>query len=255
MRIRRGVVEYVAAFVVALAVPASGQPRPPANLRDVALPVLERVAAEDPARWACAHTGRACSADWIRAAAAALHAIDPRFGLNGKRGDPGVLSEDVVTFLLDASNPRMVAAWDVCGACGSSGASIRFDEITDYATIGRPGTAIWVAPPTGQAPRPPDPGVPPVVVPPVVVPPAPAVDYRVALEVLVLELRGIATQLHGIADQQRYAGERLAAIEASTAASAAVAGNLVADGSWLAQTLEQLRGVNAALRGRLRVGF
>lgn len=121
--------------------------RPPAAARAVALPVLERVAAEHPDAWACAHVeSRSCKADWINLAASALHALDARWGLNGKRGNANDVSMDVVTYLLDPANPRMVAAWDVCGGCGAPGARVVFNEITNYATIGQPGTAIWIRP-------------------------------------------------------------------------------------------------------------
>lgn len=121
--------------------------RPPTNVREFALPILERVTAEHPDAWACAHVeSRSCKADWINLAASALHAANPRFGLNGKRGNPADVSMDVITYLLDPSNPRMVAAWDVCGGCGASGARVVFNEITNYATIGQPGTAIWLQP-------------------------------------------------------------------------------------------------------------
>ena len=39
--------------------------------------VVRAVAAADPARFACAHTGRPCEADWIKAVAWALYQTDP----------------------------------------------------------------------------------------------------------------------------------------------------------------------------------
>jgi hypothetical protein len=72
---------------------------------------------------------------------------------------------------------------------------------------------------------------------------------------IVSHLHAVVEQLHAIAEQQRYANERLAGIEEASRATAAVAGNLVADGSWLAQTLEALRAVPATLNRGVRVRF
>lgn len=135
-------------FIASLA-PAAAQvlTRPPADLQSIAVPVLEQVTRDYPQAWACAHVeSRSCKADWINLAASALHAVDPRFGLNGKRGNPNDVSMDVITYLLHPDNPRMVAAWDVCGGCGAPGARVVWSEITNYSTIGQPGTAIWIRP-------------------------------------------------------------------------------------------------------------
>jgi hypothetical protein len=121
---------------------------------------LERVAAADPARWACAHSGRDCEADWIKAAACELHAIDPRFGLNGKRGNVNTLSLDVITWRLGPTD-RHVQAFDVCGACGSREARVVWNDITNWDTLGGPNTAVWVQPYDCRAPAPPTPPTPP----------------------------------------------------------------------------------------------
>lgn len=166
-----------AALGLAVSAEAQVLSRPPANLRDVAVPVMERVNREHPDAWACAHSGRACEHDWINLAASALHAIDPRFGLNGKRGNANDVSMDVITYLLDPSNPRKVAAWDVCGSCGASGARVVWNEITNYATIGQPGTAVWIRPePVSGG------GVAPTPTPTPT--PTPSVDLRPVLDAL-----------------------------------------------------------------------
>ena len=108
--------------------------------------VVQQVSDADPARFRRAHTGQPGEDDWIKAVAAALHAEDPRWGLNGKRGDPNVLSLDVVTFRVGPTD-RHVEAYDICGACGGGNPSVVWNDITNYATIGQPGTAIWVQPP------------------------------------------------------------------------------------------------------------
>ena len=109
------------------------------------LEVVRFVSDEDPARFACAHSGRPCQADWIKAVAAALHAEDARWGLNGKRGNANDLSLDVVTFRIGPTD-RHVQAFDICGACGGSNPSAVWNDITNWKTIGQPGTAIWVKP-------------------------------------------------------------------------------------------------------------
>ena len=161
-----------AATVATLLMSSDVLQRPPAHLRELAVPIMRQVSDADPARFRCAHTGRDCEADWIEAVASALHRVDPRFGLNGKRGDPNTLSLDVITYLLDPGNPRKVAAWDVCGSCGGSNPSLEWNEITNYATIGQPGTAIWLQPPDLAPPEPPSGPTPPA--PPQAPAPAPA---------------------------------------------------------------------------------
>lgn len=109
--------------------------------------IVREVSAADPARFACAHVeGRACKLDWINAVASALHAVDPRWGLNMKRDDDRQgLSMDVVTFRLGPTD-RHVEAFDICGGCGGGAPTVVWQNITNYATIGQPGTARWVQP-------------------------------------------------------------------------------------------------------------
>jgi hypothetical protein len=127
--------------------------------------VVQQVSDEDPARFRRAHTGQPGDDDWIRAVAARLHAEDPRWGLNGKRGDPNVLSLDVVTFRIGPTD-RHVEAFDICGACGGGNPSVVWNDITNYSTIGQPGTAIWVKPDGVPVPGPePEPGPGPTPVP------------------------------------------------------------------------------------------
>ena len=109
--------------------------------------IVREVSAADPARFACAHVeGRACKLDWINAVASALHAVDPRWGLNMKRDDDRQgLSMDVVTFRLGPTD-RHVEAFDICGGCGGGAPTVVWQNITNYATLGQPGTARWVQP-------------------------------------------------------------------------------------------------------------
>jgi hypothetical protein len=108
--------------------------------------IVQQVSAADPARFACAHNeGRSCKNDWIKAVAWALHQTDARWGLNGKRGNAGDLSMDVVTWRIGPTD-RHVQAFDICGACGGGSPSVVWSDITNWSTLGNPGTAIWIKP-------------------------------------------------------------------------------------------------------------
>lgn len=147
---------WICVLVCLMAWPAAAQERAP-DRRDV----VEAVSAADPARFACAHTERGCKNDWIKAVGAALHATDARWGLNGKRGNAADLSMDVVTWRIGPTD-RHVQAFDICGACGGGSPSVTWSDITNWATIGNPGTAIWIKPESVSD------GGTPVVTPPVV---------------------------------------------------------------------------------------
>lgn len=149
--------------------------------------VVQAVSDADPARFACAHVeSRPCKLDWIQAVAAELHKIDQRWGLNGKRGNPADISMDVVTFRVGPTD-RHVEAFDVCGGCGGGNPSVTWNNITNYATMGQPGTAIWVAPVVGSDPPP-----PPPVDPPPTVNLQPVLDALAALTVKVDAVAGVA---------------------------------------------------------------
>ncbi len=148
--------------------------------------VVQAVSDADPARFACAHVeSRPCKLDWIQAVAAALHRIDQRWGLNGKRGNPADISMDVVTFRVGPTD-RHVEAFDVCGGCGGGPPSVTWNNITNYATMGQPGTAIWVAPVASEPPP------PPPVDPPPAVNLQPVLDALAALTVKVDAVAGVA---------------------------------------------------------------
>jgi hypothetical protein len=55
-------------------------------------------AARYPDAWRHAHTGDARTEEFIRLLARDLHAINPRFGLNGKRGNPNDISDDALCY-------------------------------------------------------------------------------------------------------------------------------------------------------------
>lgn len=192
------------AAVLVASVGVSAQERAP-NRRDL----VEAVSAADPARFACAHVeSRGCKTDWIKAVAWALHQTDSRWGLNGKRGNVNDLSMDVVTWRIGPTD-RHVQAFDICVACGGGSPSVVWNDITNWATIGNPGTAVWLRPdPVGDGGAPPPPPSPP--------PPAPSVDLRPILDAiaaltakvdavaaLALASREAATQAQADAEQAR----------------------------------------------------
>jgi hypothetical protein len=156
--------------------------------------VVQAVSDADPARFRRAHTGQPGEDDWIKAVAAALHAEDPRWGLNGKRGDPNVLSLDVVTFRVGPTD-RHVEAFDICGACGGGNPSVVWNDITNYATMGQPGTAIWVKPEGVPVP------VPTPAPVPVPQPPSnqPVLEAIAALGVSLAEIHNRLTVLETVA--------------------------------------------------------
>lgn len=177
--------------VLALAlVPASVSAQAP-NRKDV----VQAVSDADPARFACAHQeGRSCKTDWIKAVAWALHQTDSRWGLNGKRGNPNDISMDVVTFRIGPTD-RHVQAFDICGACGGGNPSVVWNDITNFSTIGQPGTAIWVQP-TAVGGAAGGGGGTPLPAPPA---PAPAVDYTPLLNALAAKLDALAVKVDAVA--------------------------------------------------------
>jgi hypothetical protein len=169
---------------------------------------------------------------------------DPRWCL--KDGGSGRPQSDDVAALCATRE-----FWDFIGCAGC--------ERYDFRAGAHPGEILPpvqnVYPPTRSMC--PDCGAsaptPPVTSPPTP-PPGPAPPpVSIDTSAIVAHLHAVVEQLHAIAEQQRYANERLAAIEASTGAAAAVAGNLVADGSWLPQFLEAVKAVESTLRGGIPV--
>lgn len=117
--------------------------------------IVSRVTADPASNFACAHV-ESCGDekwDWVKAVAWALHQADPRFGLNMKRdNDSQGLSMDAITFRRGPTD-RHVEVFDICGGCGAPGARPAWQDVTDYARLGQPGTARWVQPsaPSGNA--------------------------------------------------------------------------------------------------------
>lgn len=140
------------------------------------LNVVNLIKAKHPEAWRTAHTGGSHSEDFINLLASECHRIDPRFGLNGKRGNPLDLSDDALCFKGEGADfdptaggaPRTVI--DVIGAAGSPSAFPTWAVVTNPAS---PVGAAWVQPrPVVVVPDP----VPPHVCPPCP-PPPPTFPY------------------------------------------------------------------------------
>jgi hypothetical protein len=108
-----------------------------------------------PAAWACAHTGAACTDDFIQALAADLYAKYPNVGLNGKRGNYGDLSDDALAVFVESNGDcvdqrtgRQMIVVDVIGGAGGPNPSPAWARVGCGA--GNPGA--WVQP--GGATRP-----------------------------------------------------------------------------------------------------
>jgi hypothetical protein len=118
--------------------------------------VVRRLAVEHPSEWSAAHRGGAGTESFIRRLAATLHAMDPRFGLNGKRGNPNDISDDAINFdgesLLGDVDPTRgnapVTVLDVIGSApsGPTGpdGNPAWNPVTDPNV--RPTLAAWVRP-------------------------------------------------------------------------------------------------------------
>ena len=88
--------------------------------------VVEQCKSANAEAWANAHTGNSHTEDFIRLLAPMLKAVDARYGINGKRGNPNDVSDDAVNYLCDAADsdgrtpeglPCVVI--DVIGAAGA----------------------------------------------------------------------------------------------------------------------------------------
>lgn len=203
--------------LLAYAAPVLGQTAP--NRIDV----VRQVSEADPARFACAHTGRPCEADWIKAVAWALHQTDARWGLNMKRdSDSQGLSLDVVTWRLGPTD-RHVQAFDICGACGGGSPSVVWNDITVAATIGQPGTARWVRPQPVAGTPPPTPTPEPPAKPPPTPSPVDLSAVLAKLDAILAEIAVLRANHDGIAAVATEARDKAAdaAVEALNAATRA----------------------------------
>jgi hypothetical protein len=104
------------------------------------------------------------------AVATLLEREDPRWGRNGKRGNPNDPSHDAIAWRMP-SGPGGVAILDIIAAAGSPEARPAWQDVTQ-ATIDAGTVGAWVAPSgvlpacLSGGPVPPLPGEPPMPMPP-----------------------------------------------------------------------------------------
>lgn len=171
---------------------------------------IQRLAAEHPAAFACAHTPAGCAHDFIKLVACDLHAQDARFGLNGKRGNAGDLSWDAINWCGGGPGHDPTGACrggltvvDVIGSAGSPAAHPIWLPFVDL-----PGPGAWVQPTNcGSAPTPPP--TPPTPVP---TNPAPA---PVDLGPVLAQLSQLSQQLAALEAQLAEVDAHLGRVEAT----------------------------------------
>jgi hypothetical protein len=165
--------------------------------------VVSEMAGRYPDLWARAHReGDSQSHEYIRALAWELHSKhDARWGMNFKR-DGSEISMDVVAFRIGPTD-RHVECYDVIGGAGGDNPQAVWQDITNYSTMGQPGTARWAKPERfpeesggGHADRPPQ------LAAPCKWQPAPAVDLQPVIDT-VRQLSDVQAQL--IESQQKLA--------------------------------------------------
>lgn len=107
--------------------------------------IVSELAAQYPDEWRAAHTGGPQTEAFIRRLAWVLHQRDPRFGLNGKRGNYDDISDDVVNYIGEGPghDPRTgqpVTVIDVIVAAGGP------NPQPAWNAINQPGPGGWVQP-------------------------------------------------------------------------------------------------------------
>ena len=137
--------------------------------------VVEQTKRDYPQLWATAHTSSPSTEGFIRICAARMHAIDHRFGLNGKRGNPADLSDDCVNYMGEGPGrtpegyPCQVI--DVIGSAGTPSAYPTWQAFTNPQDA----SGAWVLP--AAVPDEPSVPTPPVHVCPPCPPVPPTFDY------------------------------------------------------------------------------
>jgi len=120
---------------------------------------VEQCKAENPVAWRNAHTGNEHTEDFIRILAARLYAIDTRYGLNGKRGDPNDISDDIINYIgegpgTDPITGKPVSLFDVITSAGAQPPYTPANPAPGAAwnLIDLPGPGAWVKPGTAVSP-------------------------------------------------------------------------------------------------------
>lgn len=133
--------------------------------------IAKQVRTQYPTDWGNAHNHQPSGNVYIRRVAWAVHLALPQLGvgLNGKRGNPQDMSQDILAFRNDtgcvnACAPGWLELRDIIGNAGTSQASLVYGDVTQK-TIDLNEKGCWIAPePVGGEPVPipePVPEVPP----------------------------------------------------------------------------------------------
>lgn len=137
--------------------------------------IVEQARISYPQAWKDAHTGNERTEDFIRIVAKLMHAVNPGFGLNGKRGNPQDISDDAVNFIGEGPGTtpggRPCTVIDIIGAAGSPQARPQWGVQTDPIAS----SGAWVNPNSA-------PGLPPAPSP--VKPPLSKSEAFAALQAL-----------------------------------------------------------------------
>lgn len=91
--------------------------------------------------------------DFTAAVAARLHALDPKWGLNGKRGNIADTSEDCVAYRAPASPAGGVEIYDIIAQANSPQAAPAWIDQT-WVTVANGTIGAWVQPPSATTPTP-----------------------------------------------------------------------------------------------------
>lgn len=134
-----------------------------------------------------AHTGRAETELWIKIVAYELHRLEPRFGLNGKRGTD-TLSQDAINYKgigigFDPTNNQPVTVIDIIGGAGGPDPRPTWQVLNDPNEATHRGPGKWIQPKPVPGYHTEGPGVP--------VPPPPPVDTTIvsALQALTAQVK------------------------------------------------------------------
>lgn len=123
--------------------------------------IVRQAQADYPEAWRQAHTGSPQTEDFIRLVAKFMHAVDPRFGLNGKRGNPADISDDAVNVIGEGPGTtpggRPCTVIDVIAGAGGPNPQPQWGVMTDPVAS----SGAWVNPGAALPPPPPAPQYPP----------------------------------------------------------------------------------------------
>lgn len=196
---------------------------------------VEQCRVDYPAAWAAAHKGGPDSDDFAILCARDLKTkVDDRFGLNGKRGNPADISDDIIAYrgvgtAFDVLRNEPMEIIDFCISCGAANANVGWNP-----GPGGPGDkGVWIDPFFVSPSR--QPSTPSVPVPSAPPPAAPGADPHLAV------LQSIESLLRAQVEAQQYTNARLAALEEYIATDPSpttlaeiknILNNMIAPGSW-----------------------